>query len=77
MDYFSFETKILGCMTTMPIDNNFLTQWSLQFIGIISCFKVSILYNCDPSYENGRVGCHIVKFTIVLFEKKILCVIED
>ena len=34
MVFFSFDTKMEECMTTMPIDNNFLTQRSLQFIGI-------------------------------------------
>ena len=29
-----FDTKMLGCMTTMPIDNHLLTQKRLQFMGI-------------------------------------------
>ena len=32
--FFSFDTKMYDCMTTMPIDNHPLTQRRLQFIGI-------------------------------------------
>ena len=32
--FFSFDTEIKGCMTTMYIDNHPLTQRRLQFIGI-------------------------------------------
>ena len=34
MDFFSFNIKMQGCMTAMPIDNYPLTQRRLRFIGI-------------------------------------------
>ena len=32
--FFTFDTEMKGCMTTMPMDNHPLAQRSMQFIGI-------------------------------------------
>ena len=57
--FFRFDTKMQGCMPTMPIDNSLLSQRSLQFIGI-SVHKVtfkSIKLNIIQSSNNYNMVC--------------------
>ena len=53
--FFSFDTKMKGCMTTLPIDNHPRAKRRLQFIGI-SVYKLTLKsVNITQSSNNYNI----------------------